>query len=116
MNAETMMQVVAILTESGRWIGPEADTVPDDGSSTFDSLLNDLLKVEVAVDANATPAEMAEAVGQAISPRLTAVAAAFAAAFHQLAVEHDRLDPEVTSADVLRSLAVRANEPGRYDN
>ncbi|MGW5003220.1 hypothetical protein ACWEP8_36830 [Streptomyces hydrogenans] len=116
MNAETMMQVIGILTESGRWVGPDADTKPYEGGGPLDGLLSDLMKIEVAVDVDATPAEMAEAIGQALVPRVAAVVAAFAAAFHQLAVEHDRLDPEVTSADVLRDLALQANEPGRFDS
>lgn len=108
-----MTRVVAILTETAGWVEDGARELPDDdqGLLLVGELVNSLLSVPVTVPGNATPVEVVAKISEAISAPTFRTLAAFAAAFHELAAEHDRHDPEVTSSDVLRALALRVSSP-----
>ncbi|MFI0929690.1 hypothetical protein ACH4TP_38065 [Streptomyces sp. NPDC021012] len=109
MNPETMTRVVALLTESSQWTGPGGkERALREAGGPLEELLQDLVKVDLEIEPDATPTEVVQAVCQALSPRVTDVISAFTVAFRQLAAEHDRFDPQITSADVLRNLGVRA--------
>jgi hypothetical protein len=104
-DEEVIARVIAILTKTGEYVG---DSTPDDdGEGLLNELVKDLFPRSVDVADDAAPQDVANAIGEAISGPIFATLGAFAAAFHQLAAEHDRHDPEVTSAQVLQELALR---------
>lgn len=103
---DVVTRVVAVLTETADWV--RDDSADAGGDDVVNDLIGELLSTEVSISADATPREVAEALSDAMRPKVSQVLAAFAGAFHRLAIEHDRLDPEVTSADVLQQMALNS--------
>ncbi|MFD9462005.1 hypothetical protein [Streptomyces sp. NPDC060027] len=108
-DEEVMARVVAILTKTREYVGEDAPEPDSEGDVLLNELVKDIFPRSVDIDDDATPQEVANAIAKAMSGPIFAAFGAFAAAFHQLAAEHDRDDPEVSSAQVLRDLALRAS-------
>ncbi|WP_371602317.1 hypothetical protein OG345_05355 [Streptomyces sp. NBC_01220] len=110
-DAEVMTRVIAILTESRKWIDDDEEEEASDDQTLglVGSLVNELVSTSFEVPGNASPQELTAAINQALSGPLMRAFGAFAAAFHLLAAEHDQHNPETTSADVLRDLALRVS-------
>lgn len=113
-DAEVVTRVVAILTETTEWVREENDGADsddsDDSLALVGELIADLFPKGLSISSDATPQQVANALSAEIQGSLNRTIGAFASAFHQLAVEHDRHDPEVTSAQVLQELALRAQQ------
>lgn len=107
-DAEVITRVVAILTKTREWVADDSEPVDDESDGIVGELVKDLFPSSVAVPPDATPQQVASALSDAISPAIYRVIAVFTSAFHQLAIEHDQHDPEVTSAEVLQDLALHA--------
>ncbi|WP_328903326.1 hypothetical protein OHR86_28395 [Streptomyces sp. NBC_00441] len=110
-DAEVMTRVIAILTETRKWVADDAegDASDDQALDLVGALVNELVSTSFEVPGDASPQDVAAAIGGAMSSPLFKAFAGFAAAFHLLAAEHDQHNPEVTSADVLRDLALRVS-------
>ncbi|MCX5144643.1 hypothetical protein [Streptomyces sp. NBC_00338] len=110
-DTEVVTRVIAILTESRKWVEADEDEgVSDDQTlSLVGTLVNELISTSFEVPHNASPQDVASAISEGMSGPLLRAFAGFAAAFHLLAAEHDQHNPEVTSADVLRTLALRVS-------
>ncbi|MEV8037420.1 hypothetical protein ACFYW8_30785 [Streptomyces sp. NPDC002742] len=108
-DEEVMTRVVAILTKTREYVGDDAPEPDDESDVLLNELVKDIFPRSVDIDDDAAPQEVANAIAQAMSGPIFTAFGAFVAAFHQLAEEHDRGDPEVPSAQVLRDLALRAS-------
>ncbi|MEV7125871.1 hypothetical protein [Streptomyces sp. NPDC093260] len=107
-DEEVMLRVVAILTKTREYIGDGSPELDAPGEALLNELVKDMFPRTVDVADDAAPQEVASAIAKAISSPIFTAFGAFAAAFHQLAAEHDRHDPEVTSAQVLQNIALQA--------
>ncbi|MEU3061840.1 hypothetical protein AB0P12_24650 [Streptomyces subrutilus] len=113
---EVIKKVVGILTEA------YADVRPREGEDEADAeepgligqfLTEAMPKIELSPDDSLE--ELADQVGREMGQAVTQLAAAFAAAYIELALVHDDGDPAVSSADVLRNLAIRAEAQAAGD-
>ncbi|MBT2365534.1 hypothetical protein J7E88_09430 [Streptomyces sp. ISL-10] len=110
-QSEVLRHVIGILTQACEWQRLlEEDVARDDIDKEADvvtALLNETLpSVRVPSDANAV--EIAQIIGQELGDAIQQLAGAFTVAFVTLAEVHDAGRQDVTSADVLRELALRA--------
>ncbi|MFJ3921924.1 hypothetical protein [Streptomyces sp. NPDC090022] len=116
-RAEVLKRVIGILTETqeirraaeagenGEVSGPEAGVVTQ--------LLNEMLP-SIKVPADAAPQEVAHLVADALGPALQTMVAGFSLAFTSLAMAHDSGRTDLSSADVLRTLALQV-EAGYFN-
>lgn len=113
-NSELIQRVIGVLTEAGQYkreLLEDPNREEDDShDDAIGSLLGDVLRIELSVPADMRPDELAALVGSEMGPVVYRAFGAFALAFHELAEEHDRHDPEVSSTEVLRRLALKAEE------
>ncbi|WPO69924.1 hypothetical protein [Streptomyces sp. KN37] len=109
-DAERINQVIAILTKTGEYIGHHDPDLDEDGERLLGSLVKELFPKDLDIEDDATPQEVANAIIKDISGPIFSAFGAFCLAFHRLAAEHDRNAPEVSSADVLRQLAIEAHD------
>ncbi|MDJ0383500.1 hypothetical protein [Streptomyces sp. G-G2] len=112
---EVIRKVVGILTEAyDAFVHPEADDAPEDEPNLMGQFLTEAMpRIEISSDASLQ--EVADQVGREMGRAVTQLAAAFAAAYVELALVHDESDPATSSAEVLRDMAIRAEGPDGYD-
>lgn len=112
-QSEVLKRVIGILTEAGdyrRRIEAEAERgAPDTEIGIVTALLNETMP-HIEIPADATPQEMATLVAREVGGAIRQLVAAFSLAFVALAQVHDSGERDVTSADVLQDLALRAEE------
>ncbi|GGZ06396.1 hypothetical protein [Streptomyces nitrosporeus] len=111
-QSEVLKRVIGILTEAGEMQRKaEQDDVAgaDAGGSIVTSLLNETMP-HIAISADATVEEVALLVGREVGGAVEQLVGAFTLAFIALSQVHDSGQHEVTSADVLQDLALRAEE------
>ncbi|NWF29085.1 hypothetical protein HW130_22985 [Streptomyces sp. PKU-EA00015] len=110
-QSEVLRHVIGILTQASEWQRLlEEDVERDDINDEADvvtALLNETLP-SVQVPADATVEEIAAIVGRELGEAVQQLAGAFTVAFVTLAEVHDSGRQEISSADVLRELALRA--------
>lgn len=82
---------------------------PDAGGNMVTTLLNETMP-HIAIPSDATVEEMAALVGREVGGAVEQLVGAFTLAFIALAQIHDSGQGDVTSADVLQDLALRAEE------
>ncbi|MEU6986437.1 hypothetical protein ABZ946_23895 [Streptomyces sp. NPDC046324] len=116
-RAEVLKRVIGILTEAEE-IRRAAEAGEEDDSSEFGSsvvtqMLNEMLPA-ISVPADATPQEVARLVASALGPALQTMVAGFTLAFTSLAMTHDRGQSDISSAEVLQTLAFQV-EAGLFD-
>ncbi|MFE6042530.1 hypothetical protein [Streptomyces sp. NPDC056452] len=118
-QSEVLKRVIGILTEAGEMQRQaEEDTNghdPDAGGSIVTTLLNETMP-HIAIPGDATVEEMALLVGREVGGAVEQLVGAFTLAFIALAQVHDSGQGEVTSADVLQDLALRAEELSSDDD
>ncbi|WP_167450095.1 hypothetical protein [Streptomyces hyaluromycini] len=103
---EVMKRVVGVLTQAQEHVrNPEAD----DQSGIMGELLTDCLP-PLRIERNWTDEQFSTELNRQLSVPLQYIAAAFASAFLQLAEYHDAGETDITSADVLRELALRSEQ------
>ncbi|MFD7553443.1 hypothetical protein ACFXA3_09155 [Streptomyces sp. NPDC059456] len=106
---KVIKKVVGILTEAyDDFRQPESADAPDteDPGLIGQFLTEAMPRIELSPDDSLE--EIAEQIGREMGKAVTQLAAAFAAAYIQLALVHDEGDPAVPSAEVLRDMAIRA--------
>ncbi|MEV6260016.1 hypothetical protein AB0M42_04535 [Streptomyces sp. NPDC051784] len=110
-QSEVLKRVIGILTEAGEMQRhvEEDDGDPDAGGNMVTTLLNETMP-HIAIPANATVEEMAALVGREVGGAVEQLVGAFTLAFIALSQIHDSGQHDVTSADVLQDLALRAEE------
>ncbi|MEU9358770.1 hypothetical protein AB0M10_26835 [Streptomyces sp. NPDC051840] len=110
-QSEVLKRVIGILTEAGEMQRhvEEDDGDPDAGGNMVTTLLNETMP-HIAIPADATVEEMAALVGREVGGAVEQLVGAFTLAFIALAQIHDSGQQDVTSADVLQDLALRAEE------
>ncbi|MFC9947594.1 hypothetical protein [Streptomyces pratensis] len=112
-QSEVLKRVIGILTEAGEMQRhAEEDTGggdPDAGENMVTTLLNETMP-HIAIPSDATVEEMAALVGREVGGAVEQLVGAFTLAFIALAQIHDSGQADVTSADVLQDLALRAEE------
>ncbi|MEU7011250.1 hypothetical protein [Streptomyces sp. NPDC046332] len=116
-RAEVLKRVIGILTEAEE-IRRAAEAGEEEGGSEFGSsvvtqMLNEMLPA-IRVPADATPQEVARLVASALGPALQTMVAGFTLAFSSLAMAHDRGQSDISSAEVLQTLAFQV-EAGLFD-
>lgn len=112
-QSEVLKRVIGILTEAGdyrRRIEADAERgARDTEIGIVTALLNETMP-HIEIPADATPQEMAALVAREVGGAIRQLVAAFSLAFVALAQVHDSGEQDVTSADVLQDLALRAEE------
>ncbi|MFJ8749142.1 hypothetical protein ACIREO_07385 [Streptomyces sp. NPDC102441] len=111
-QSEVLKRVIGILTEAGemqRHAEEDAGGDPDAGENMVTTLLNETMP-HIAIPSDATVEEMAALVGREVGGAVEQLVGAFTLAFIALAQIHDTGQEDVTSADVLQDLALRAEE------
>ncbi|MCT9088474.1 hypothetical protein N4G70_06280 [Streptomyces sp. ASQP_92] len=112
-QSEVLKRVIGILTEAGdyrRRIEEDGEQGPRDTEiGIVTALLNETMP-HIRIPADATPQEMATLVAREVGGAIRQLVAAFSLAFLALAQVHDSGEPDMSSADVLRDLALRAEE------
>jgi hypothetical protein len=116
-RAEVLKRVIGILTEAEEIRrAAEAGEDEDDsepGPSVVTQMLNEMLPA-IRVPADAAPQEVARLVARALGPALQTMISGFTLAFSSLAMTHDSGQTEVSSAEVLQTLAFQV-EAGLFD-
>ncbi|MFF2996527.1 hypothetical protein ACFVTC_18440 [Streptomyces sp. NPDC057950] len=116
-HREVMQAVVAVLTEAlerRRLIREGREQGDEPTSGMISSLLTDLMP-KLAFAPDATIRDVTMAVKREWSPAIEQMAAAFALAFVTLAEAHDDGAAEVSTADILRALALHFEEGDAQD-
>ncbi|MFF2325393.1 MULTISPECIES: hypothetical protein [unclassified Streptomyces] len=114
-QSEVVKRVVGILTETGeiRRLLEESvdrdDVQADPGVVT--ALLNETMP-RITIPEDASIEEVATLVGREVGGAVEQLVGAFTLAFAMLAQVHDSGQTDVTSADVLQDLALRAEQIG----
>lgn len=107
---DIILRIIGLLTASAEWMqAPGADADDDDDLSRL-GLVGDLIKeVLPAVEIpEATPvSELGGVIGEQMSIALTRLAAGFVFAYSELAEAHDSGRTDLSSADVLREMALQ---------
>ncbi|MEU2164093.1 hypothetical protein QRN89_00830 [Streptomyces chengbuensis] len=111
---EVMKRVVAVLTEAAevhrRLVeDPERQDLEDE-KRLMGEMVSETLGLRVRLSADAEPAAVARAVHDAMEDRTGVLASCFVTAFLRLAEYHDSGRTDVSSADVLRELALEWGE------
>lgn len=105
---DVMKRVVGVLTRAQEDLrGMEATEV--DESDIIGQLLTECLP-PIQIDQTWTDEQFSVELNRQLNVPLQRLAAAFASAFLQLAEYHDSGQTDVSSADVLRELALRSEE------
>ncbi|MFJ5138691.1 hypothetical protein [Streptomyces sp. NPDC088707] len=121
-RAEVLKRVIGILTEAQEIRRAVEDE--SEGDEAYDAaseieprvvtqMLNEMLP-HISVPADAAPQEVAHLLAAALGPALYTMVSGFTLAFTSLAVAHDEGRTDVSSAEVLQSLALQV-EAGRFD-
>jgi hypothetical protein len=112
-QSEVLKRVIGILTEAGEMQRHAEESTgggdPDAGGSMVTTLLNETMP-HIAIPSDATVEEMAVLVGREVGGAVEQLVGAFTLAFIALAQVHDSGQEDMTSADVLQDLALRAEE------
>ncbi len=119
-RAEILRRVIGILTEAQeirRAVEDEDAEVPESPSEVeprvITQMLNEMLP-HIRVPADATPQEVTHLLATALGPALYTMVSGFTLAFTSLAMAHDEGRTDVSSAEVLQTLALQV-EAGRFD-
>ncbi|AYG84207.1 hypothetical protein DWB77_06420 [Streptomyces hundungensis] len=112
-QSEVLKRVIGILTEAGDY-RRRIEQDEERGSRNTEigivtALLNETMP-HIEIPADATPQEMATLVAREVGGAIQQLVAAFSLAFVALAQVHDSGEQDVSSADVLQDLALRAEE------
>ncbi|MEV7617736.1 hypothetical protein [Streptomyces sp. NPDC089799] len=116
-RAEILKRVIGILTEAQE-IRRAVEAGEDAEGSELESLavtqmLNEMLPA-VSVPADATPHEVARLFAHALGPALQTMISGFTLAYTSLAMAHDGGRTDVSSVEVLQTLALQV-EAGLFD-
>ncbi|WP_435975562.1 hypothetical protein [Streptomyces sp. Qhu_M48] len=117
-RAEVLKRVIAILTEAQeirRAVEDEGDVegASDLAPRVVTQMLNEMLP-HIRVPADAAPQDVARLLAVALGPALHTMISGFTLAFTSLAMAHDEGRTDVSSAEVLQTLALQV-EAGRFD-
>ncbi len=117
-RAEILKRVIGILTEAqeirrAAEEGEEEENNLDVASNVVTQMLNEMLP-SISVPADAAPQEVGRLVAGALGPTLQTMVAGFSLAFTSLAMAHDAGQTDVSSFEVLRTLALQV-EAGYFD-
>lgn len=105
-----MQRVVAILTQAGEMAKAWEEGIDrgdlGEEQEIAGELIAEVLRLDKVVVTDPSPQAVADAVMQAIQPRVGLLAGCFIAAFTRLAFHHDGGDADISSADMLRRVAL----------
>lgn len=105
-----MQRVVAILTQaremSDAWEEDADRDDLDEQQQLTGELIAEVLQLDGLAVTDPSPQAVADAVMQAIQPRVGSLVAHLTAAFMRLAYHHDKGDTDISSTEVLRRLAL----------
>jgi hypothetical protein len=114
-QSEVVKRVVGILTEAGeirRLLEENADRdYVETDQSVVTTLLNETMP-RISIPEDASIEEVAALVGREVGGAVEQLVGAFTLAFAMLAQVHDSGQTDVSSADVLQDLALRAEQLG----
>jgi hypothetical protein len=112
-QSEVMKRVIGILTEAGEWQRLIEKDVEREHLATdrgiVTALLNETMP-KVEIPGEATHEEIAALVAREVGGAIQQLVGAFSLAFVMLAQVHDTGQQDVSSAEVLQNLALRAEE------
>ena len=108
-QSEIILRAIGVLTETQemvRRLNEESDVDTDIGDAQLGRLVTEVFP-PVEVPADATPAEAGQAVIDALMPAAISLVGAFAFLFSELAEVHDTGRSDITSTELLQTLALR---------
>ncbi|MFG2625548.1 hypothetical protein [Streptomyces sp. NPDC048473] len=114
-QSEVVKRVVGILTEAGEIRRLLEENVDRDDVETDPSVVTALLNEtmpRISIPEDASIEEVAVLVGREVGGAVEQLVGAFTLAFAMLAQVHDSGQTDVSSADVLQDLALRAEQIG----
>src|SRR5882757_6170476 len=118
-DSDFVRRIIGILTEAKQMQtmleeDPDREDVSGD---TVRALLNETMPT-IELPVSPTPEELGDALSLQLSPVIERLTGAFSLIYLQLADLHDAGHSEVSSADMLQDLALRADElwPGDEDD
>lgn len=105
-----MQRVVAVLTQAGEMAkaweeDPDRDDL-DAQKAMSAEMISEVLSLDTVVVGDPSPQAVANAVVQAMQPRIGELVGCFIAAFSRLARHHDEGDSSISSADMLQRMAL----------
>jgi hypothetical protein len=118
-DSDFVRRIIGILTEA-KQMQTMLEEDPDREDVSGDNvraLLNETMPT-IELPASPTPEDLGEALSRQLSPVIERLTGAFSLIYLQLADLHDAGRSEVSSADMLQDLALRADElwPGDEDD
>ena len=118
-DSDFVRRIIGILTEA-KQMQTMLEEDPDREDVSGDNvraLLNETMPT-IELPASPTPEELGDALSRQLSPVIERLTGAFSLIYLQLADLHDAGHSEVSSADMLQDLALRADElwPGDADD
>ncbi|MEC3998268.1 hypothetical protein VSR01_34175 [Actinacidiphila sp. DG2A-62] len=118
-DSDFVRRVIGVLTEAKQMqqLLEEDPDREDISGDNVRALLNETMPT-IALPSDATPAEIGEALSLQLGPVIERLTGAFSLIFLQLAEVHDSGRTDVSSAEVLQELALRADSlwPGDPDD
>jgi hypothetical protein len=109
-STEMMQRVVAVLTQAREMLDrPESSQESEDfdpQDELMGEFIAEVLRVDTVVVGPATPEAVSRAVMEALQPRVGRLVGCLAAAYSELALEHDAGNVK-SSAEILQALMLR---------
>ncbi|WP_330323481.1 hypothetical protein [Streptomyces pseudovenezuelae] len=112
-DSDITQRVVGILTQTNEWhrkFSEDPDREDLEESGAVGQFVKELFRAEVDIRGDASPQEAVNAAMDVLEPRILHVVAEFAFAYAELAGLHDSGRTDVSSDDVLRNIALRAQD------
>ena len=113
-QTEIILRAIGVLTETNamaRRIALDESADFDPGENQLGALVTEVFP-SVEVPADAGPAEAGQAVADAYLPATISLVGAFAFIFSELAELHDSGRSDISTADLLQTLALRMSRAG----
>lgn len=118
-DAEMMQRVVGVLTQAGEVTALLKEDIDRDDLRgphlVMGELIAEVLHVQAEMHGSVTPQDVANKLMELIEPRVAQLTGCFVAAFLRLAEYHEAGRTDVSSADVLRKLALEWEAPDLDD-
>ncbi len=106
---DIILRIISLLTASAEWMRAEEGTEDEEDDLSRLGLVGDLVKEvlpAVEIPEGTAVSDLGAVIGEQMSHALTRLAAGFVFAWSELAEAHDEGRGDLSSADVLRELAL----------
>lgn len=112
-DSDITQRVVGILTQTNEWhrkFSEDPDREDVESLGVVGQFVKELFRAEVDISGDASPQEAVNVAMDVLQPRILRVLAELSFAYAELASVHDSGRTDVSSDDVLRRIALRAQD------